>query len=205
MEAAIVNLIQPDDAIIVWINGIFGTRLASMVERCGGQVIPLAVPWGQPLDPEHIEHHLKATKHIKAVAIVHAETSTDVLQPLEHIGQLGQQHEALYIVDTVTTLGGMEVHGDAWHIDVCYSATQKCLSYPPGVAPITFSDRAVQCIRRRQAVCTSWYLDCSLISDYWSESRRTNHHTAPISMTYALRESLRLIQEEGLEARIARH
>ncbi|WP_454064858.1 aminotransferase class V-fold PLP-dependent enzyme [Candidatus Nitrospira salsa] len=106
MEAAIVNLIQPDDAIIVGINGIFGTRLASMVERCGGQVIPLAVPWGQPLDPEHIKHHLKATKHIKAVAIVHAETSTGVLQPLENIGQLGQQHEALYIVDTVTTLGG---------------------------------------------------------------------------------------------------
>ncbi|GJL63734.1 MAG: alanine--glyoxylate aminotransferase [Nitrospirales bacterium] len=205
MEAAIVNLVEPGDAVIVGINGIFGTRLASMVERCGGQAIRLEVPWGQPLNPEHIGHHLKATTPIKAVAIVHAETSTGVHQPLEHIGQLCQQHEVLYIVDTVTSLGGMEVNVDAWHIDVCYSATQKCISCPPGVAPITFSDRAVHSIRQRQSPCTSWYLDCSLISDYWSESKRTYHHTAPISMAYALRESLRLIQEEGLEARIARH
>ncbi|GJL65285.1 MAG: alanine--glyoxylate aminotransferase [Nitrospirales bacterium] len=205
MEAAIVNLVEPGDSVIVGINGIFGTRLASMVERCGGHAIRLEVPWGQPLDPAHIEHHLITTPSIKAVAVVHAETSTGVYQPLEHIGQLCQQHEALYIVDTVTSLGGMEVNVDAWHIDACYSATQKCLSCPPGVAPLTFSDRAVQSIRQRQAVCTSWYLDCSLISDYWSESKRTYHHTAPISMAYALREALRLIQEEGLAVRIARH
>ncbi|WP_447968585.1 pyridoxal-phosphate-dependent aminotransferase family protein [Nitrospira sp. M1] len=205
MEAAIVNLVEPGDSVIVGVNGIFGTRLASMVERCGGQAIRVEAPWGQPLNPEHIEHHLKATSHIKAVAIVHAETSTGTHQPLEHIGQLCQQHEALYIVDTVTSLGGMDVNVDAWHIDACYSATQKCLSCPPGVAPITFSDNALQCIRQRQSTCTSWYLDSSLIADYWSESKRTYHHTAPISMAYALRESLRLIQEEGLKTRIARH
>ncbi|GJL54461.1 MAG: alanine--glyoxylate aminotransferase [Nitrospirales bacterium] len=205
METAIVNLIEPGDSVMVGINGVFGTRLASMVERCGGHAIRLEVPWGQPLNPEHIEHHLRTTGPIKAVAIVHAETSTGTHQPLEHIGQLCRQHKALYIVDTVTSLGGMDVNVDAWHIDACYSAAQKCLSCPPGISPITFSDTAVDIIRHRTSPSTSWYLDCSLIADYWSESKRTYHHTAPISMAYALRESLRLIQEEGLDVRIARH
>ncbi len=205
MEAAIVNLIEPGDSVIVVVNGVFGTRLATMVERCGGQTIRIEVPWGNPIDPEQIEQHLKSSPPIKAVAIVHAETSTGTLQPLECIGQLCRQHEALFIVDTVTSLAGMEVKVDEWQIDVCYSATQKCMSCPPGLAPITFSNRAVTSIRNRTSPCVSWYLDSSLIADYYSEAKRTYHHTAPISMSYALRESLRLIQEEGLESRIARH
>ena len=205
MEAAIVNLVEPGDSVIVGVNGVFGTRLASMVERCGGQSIRLAVPWGESIDPTHLEQILKTSGPVKAVALVHAETSTGTRQPLESIGQLCRQHEALLIVDAVTSLGGIEVKVDEWLIDACYSATQKCLSCPPGLAPITFSDRAVDCIRNRKSSCTSWYLDSSLISDYWSEAKRTYHHTAPISMAYALRESLRLIQKEGLEARIQRH
>ncbi len=205
MEAAIVNLIEPGDSVIVGVNGVFGTRMASMVERCGGQAIRVEVPWGHSIHPELIEQQLDTHKSVKAVTIVHAETSTGTLQPLEPIGQLCQQHKALFIVDAVTSLGGMDVQVDAWHIDACYSATQKCLSCPPGIAPLTFSEKAQAKIHDRKSVCTSWYLDCSLISDYWNQTKRTYHHTAPITMAYALHESLRLIQEEGLEARIARH
>ncbi len=205
MEAAIVNLVEPGDQVIVGVNGVFGSRMASMVERCGGRAIRVEIPWGKPIEPERIEQQLQTCQPVKAVAIVHAETSTGTLQPLDSIGQLCQQHKALFIVDAVTSLAGMEVNVDDWHIDACYSATQKCMSCPPGVAPLTFSENAVAHIRNRKSSCTSWYLDCSLISDYWNGTTRTYHHTAPISMAYALRESLRLIQEEGLEARIVRH
>lgn len=205
METAIVNLVEPEDSVIVGINGIFGTRLASMVERCGGRAIRLEVPWGQWIDPGQIERALKHSGPVKAVALVHAETSTGVHQPLAEIGTLCRNHDALFIVDTVTSLGGMPVEVDGWKIDACYSATQKCLSCPPGLAPLTLSERAMGIIRKRQHPCQSWYLDCSLIADYWNDTKRTYHHTAPISMIYALRESLRLIQEEGLEQRIFRH
>ncbi|UCE63281.1 MAG: alanine--glyoxylate aminotransferase family protein, partial [Nitrospirota bacterium] len=142
METAIVNLVEPEDSVIVGINGIFGTRLASMVERCGGKTIRLEVPWGQWIDSGQIEHSLKHSGPVKAVALVHAETSTGVHQPLEEIGTLCRNHNALLIVDTVTSLGGMPVDVDGWNIDACYSATQKCLSCPPGLAPLTMSDRA---------------------------------------------------------------
>ena len=205
METAIVNLVEPGDSVIVGINGIFGTRLASMVERCGGKVIPLEVPWGQWIDPGQIERLLHHSGPVKAVALVHAETSTGVHQPIAEIGTLCRNHDALFIVDTVTSLGGMPVDVDGWEIDVCYSATQKCLSCPPGLAPLTLSDRAMAGIKKRRHPCHSWYLDCSLVADYWNDTKRTYHHTAPVSMIYALRESLRLVQEEGLEERIVRH
>ena len=205
MEAVIVNLIEPGDSVIVGINGIFGTRLASMIERCGGKTIPLEVPWGEWIDPGQIEYALKHSAPVKAVVLVHAETSTGVQQPLIEIGTLCRRHDALFIVDAVTSLGGMPVEVDAWKIDACYSATQKCLSCPPGLAPLTLGERAMTAVRNRHHPCQSWYLDCSLIADYWTDRKRTYHHTAPISMIYALRESLRLIQEEGLEPRIARH
>ena len=205
MEASIVNLVEPGDSVIVGINGVFGTRLASMVERCGGQAYRIDAPWGSAIEPDQVEQILKTAPRIKAVAIVHAETSTGTLTPLEDIGRLCQQHEALFIVDCVTSLAGMKVEVDAWHIDACYSATQKCMSCPPGLAPLTFSPRAIECIQHRKTPCTSWYLDLALIADYWNESSRTYHHTAPITMAYALRESLRVIQEEGLEHRFKRH
>jgi len=205
METTIVNLVEPGDSVIVGINGIFGTRLASMIERCGGKAIRLEVPWGQWIDPGQIELVLKHSGPVKAVALVHAETSTGVHQPLAEIGTLCRNHDALFIVDTVTSLGGMPVEVDVWKIDACYSATQKCLSCPPGLAPLTLSERAMATIRKRRSPCQSWYLDCSLVADYWNDTKRTYHHTAPISMVYALRESLRLVQEEGLEQRIFRH
>ena len=205
METTIVNLIEPGDSVLIGINGIFGTRLASMVERCGGKPIRLEVPWGQWIDPEQIERALKHSGPVKAVALVHAETSTGTRQPLDEIGNLCRNYEALFIVDAVTSLGGMPVEVDEWKIDACYSATQKCLSCPPGLAPLTLGARAMASIQKRRNPCPSWYLDCSLVADYWNDMKRTYHHTAPISMVYALRESLRLIQEEGLEHRIGRH
>lgn len=205
METAIVNLVEPGDAVIIGINGLFGTRLASMVERCGGKAIRLEVPWGQWIDPGQIERSLKLSGPVKAVALVHAETSTGVHQPLAEIGTLCRKYDALFIVDAVTSLGGMPVDVDDWNIDACYSATQKCLSCPPGLAPLTLSDRAMASIRKRSHPCQSWYLDCSLVADYWNDTKRTYHHTAPISMVYALRETLRMIQEEGLEPRFVRH
>jgi alanine-glyoxylate transaminase / serine-glyoxylate transaminase / serine-pyruvate transaminase len=205
MEASIVNFVEPGDAVIVGMNGVFGTRLATIVERCGGKAIRVEAPWGQIIEPEAIEAALRRSGPVKAVAIVHAETSTGAWQPLESIGRLCRNHDTLFVVDAVTSLGGAPVEIDHWGIDVCYSATQKCLSCPPGLAPFTLSDRALATIKARRTPCQSWYLDMALIADYWGEGTRAYHHTAPISMLYALREALRLVEEEGLPARFARH
>jgi alanine-glyoxylate transaminase/serine-glyoxylate transaminase/serine-pyruvate transaminase len=205
MEASIVNIVEPGDAVIVGVNGVFGTRLATIVERCGGKAIRVEAPWGQIIEPEAIELALSRSGPVKAVAIVHAETSTGVWQPLEPIAHLCRNHDTLFVVDAVTSLGGAPVEIDRWGIDVCYSATQKCLSCPPGLSPLTLSDRAMAAIRARRSPCQSWYLDMALIADYWAEGTRAYHHTAPISMLYALREALRLVEEEGLPARFARH
>ncbi len=205
MEAAVVNIVEPGDTVIVGINGVFGTRLATIVERCGGKAIRVDVPWGHVIEPDAVAAWLQRSSPVKAVALVHAETSTGAWQPLEPIGALCREHNALLIVDAVTSLGGIPVEVDRWGIDVCYSATQKCLSCPPGLAPFTFSERALSVMRTRRSPCQSWYLDLSLIADYWAEQTRAYHHTAPISMLYALREALRLIEEEGLPARFARH
>jgi len=205
MEASIVNVVEPGDTVIVGVNGVFGTRLASMVERCGGKALRVEAPWGQIIEPDAIDTALRRSGPVKAVAIVHAETSTGVWQPLEPIAQLCRTHDTLFIVDAVTSMGGAPLEIDRWGIDVCYSATQKCLSCPPGLSPFTLSDRAFAAIKARRNPCQSWYLDMALIANYWTEGTRAYHHTAPISMLYGLREALRLVEEEGLPARFARH
>jgi alanine-glyoxylate transaminase/serine-glyoxylate transaminase/serine-pyruvate transaminase len=205
MEASIVNLVEPGDSVIVGINGVFGTRLASVVDRCGGKMIPVEAPWGECIEPDAIEQALARSGPIKAVAIVHAETSTGAWQPLEDIAALCRRYDALFVVDAVTSLGGLPVGVDRLGIDVCYSGTQKCLSCPPGLSPFTMSERALAAVKGRRTRCQSWYLDMSLIAEYWTEGSRAYHHTAPISMLYGLREGLRLIEEEGLPARFKRH
>ncbi len=205
MEAAIINVIEPGDRVIVGINGVFGTRLATIIERCGGKAIRVDVPWGQVIEPDSVATLLQQSSPVKAVVLVHAETSTGASQPIEQIGALCRQYNTLLIVDAVTSLGGMPVEVDRWGIDVCYSATQKCLSCPPGLAPLTLSPRALSVLKARRSPCPSWYFDLSLIADYWAEQSRAYHHTAPISMIYALREALRLVEEEGLPARFVRH
>jgi alanine-glyoxylate transaminase / serine-glyoxylate transaminase / serine-pyruvate transaminase len=205
MEAAIVNVVEPGDSVIVGVNGVFGTRLATVVERCGGKAVTLEMPWGQVIPPDMIESALRRSGPVKAVALVHAETSTGAWQPIEPIGTMCRNHNALLIVDAVTSLGGIPVEVDRWGIDVCYSGTQKCLSCPPGLAPLTLSPQALSVIKGRRTPCQSWYLDMALVADYWAEGSRAYHHTAPVSMLYALREALRLVEEEGLPARFARH
>jgi alanine-glyoxylate transaminase / serine-glyoxylate transaminase / serine-pyruvate transaminase len=205
MEAVMVNLIEPGDPVLVGINGAFGLRLAAIAERSGGRVIKAEAAWGRIVEPDAVEQLIARHGPVKAVALVHAETSTGVLQPLETIAEICRRHDALLIVDAVTSLGGIPVEVDSWGIDACYSGTQKCLSCPPGLAPLTLSERARATIRNRKTPCQSWYLDCALIADYWAEGKRAYHHTAPISMLFALHEALALIQAEGLEARIARH
>jgi alanine-glyoxylate transaminase/serine-glyoxylate transaminase/serine-pyruvate transaminase len=205
MEAAIVNIVEPGETVIVGVNGVFGTRLATVVERCGGKAVRIETPWGHSITPEAVEAALRRAGPVKAVALVHAETSTGAAQPLDGMGHICRTHNALLVVDAVTSLGGMPVDVDAWGIDICYSGTQKCLSCPPGLAPVTVSERAMDVIRHRRVPCQSWYLDFSLLSGYWEEGSRAYHHTAPISMIYALREALRLVEEEGLPARFARH
>lgn len=205
MEAAVVNLVEPGDSVIVGVNGAFGARLATVVERCGGKAIRVETPWGDIIEPDMVEQALRRSGPVKAVAVVHAETSTGVWQPIEPISRLCRDHGALLIVDAVTSLGGVPVEVDQWGIDACYSGTQKCLSCPPGLAPLTLSDRALAAIKARRTPCQSWYLDMALVADYWADSTRTYHHTAPVSMLYALREALRLVEEEGLPARFRRH
>ena len=205
MEAVIANLIEPGDRALVGVNGVFGTRLATMIERQGGVPLRIDAPWGDIIPLDSLRDQLALSGPVKAVVLVHAETSTGARQPLEEVGALCREYGALLIVDAVTSLGGIPVEVDTWGIDACYSGTQKCLSCPPGLAPLTMSPRAMEAIRQRRTPCHSWYLDLALIADYWNDQSRAYHHTAPISMLYGLREALRLVQEEGLEARCARH
>ncbi|HXG51575.1 MAG TPA: alanine--glyoxylate aminotransferase family protein [candidate division Zixibacteria bacterium] len=203
METCLVNLIEPGDSVLIGVNGVFGTRMADVAERCGARVDRIEAEWGTALDPELFRAALRA-KPYKLVALVHAETSTGVLQPLDEISGVVREHGALLVVDAVTSLGGAPVRVDELGIDACYSGTQKCLSCPPGLAPVTFSERAMEVVRRRKTKVRSWYLDLSMIEKYWG-GERVYHHTAPISMNYALHESLRLLLEEGLEAAWRRH
>ena len=186
------------------INGYFGERLVQIAERAGATVARVEAEWGQPLDPDAISAELKNHAKVKAVAMVHAETSTGVLSPAEEITRVAHEHDALVIIDTVTSLGGLEVALDRWDGDVSYSGTQKCLGCPPGLSPLTLGKRAEEVLYSRKTPVQSWYLDMSLLKSYWSENR-AYHHTAPISMVYGLREGLRVVLEEGLEARFARH
>lgn len=204
MEAAVVNLIEPGDEMIVCVNGVFGTRMRDVAERAGAKVHSIEQEWGKAIEPGAVAETLKKNPKTKVLGIVHAETSTGVHQPLEEISKLVHDAGALLLVDTVTSLGGMDVRVDDWKIDACYSGTQKCLSCPPGLAPLTFSPAAVAALDRRKTKVQSWYLDVQMLRQYWGQ-QRVYHHTAPINMTYALHEALRQILEEGLENRIARH
>jgi len=203
MEAAVVNLIEPGDSMLVCVNGVFGARMADVAERAGAKVTKLEKPWGQIFESTEIAAALKEHRP-RVVGIVLAETSTGAWQPVEEIAKLVHEHDALLIVDAVTGLGGVPVETDAWDLDCVYSGTQKCLSCPPGLAPITFGSRAVAKIKSRKCKVQSWYLDMTMIAQYWGQDR-VYHHTAPINMTYALCEALRLVLEEGLTACLARH
>lgn len=203
MEAALCNVLEPGDDAVVCVNGVFGERMSDIVQRCGANLHRVESPWGQIIDPEDVKRGMEVGRP-KVVAIVHAETSTGVLQPLREIGQIVRERDALFLVDTVTSLAGTHVGVDEHLIDICYSGTQKCLSCPPGLAPVTFGPRAVEAIHRRKTKVQSWYLDMTMIERYWGEDR-AYHHTAPISMAYAFNEALHIILEEGLEARYARH
>ncbi|HXF04897.1 MAG TPA: alanine--glyoxylate aminotransferase family protein [Blastocatellia bacterium] len=203
MEAAMVNMVEPDEEVIIGIAGYFGERMYEIARRAGARPLRVETEWGRPLDAERIVATLEASR-ARVVFVVHAETSTGVLQPLEPLAAAIDKREGFLIVDAVTSLGAHSVGVDQHRLAVCYSGSQKALSCPPGLAPITVSDRALEKMRRRRTPVQSWYLDLSLVEKYWG-SERTYHHTAPISMNYALREALRMIAEEGLEARWRRH
>lgn len=204
MEACVVNLVEPGDEVVVGVNGVFGGRMAEVAARAGASVIRVEAAWGEVIRAEQVEAALRQCRRPRVVGVVHAETSTGAWQPLADLAAVTHAHEALLLVDCVTSLGGVPVEVDRLGIDAAYSGTQKCLSCPPGLAPITFGPRAVEALRRRGTKVQSWYLDLALLAQYWGEER-VYHHTAPISMNYALREALRLVLEEGLEARYARH
>ena len=204
MEASICNVIEEGDKAVICINGVFGERMADVAGRFGAEVIRVEAPWGQPIDPSDLQEALKSNPGVTLVGIVHAETSTGVLQPIEEIGEICREHDALLLLDCVTSLGGVPVEIDKWGVQIAYSGTQKCLSCPPGVAPITFGERALGKVRERKNKVTSWYFDVSMVEKYWGNDR-VYHHTGPITMNYAIREALRIIFDEGLENRFARH
>jgi alanine-glyoxylate transaminase/serine-glyoxylate transaminase/serine-pyruvate transaminase len=203
MEFCFVNLIEPGDEVIVGVNGVFGGRMVDVAERCGARVIKVEAPWGKIIEPSQIAVAIKTCKP-KVVAIVHAETSTGALTPVAEISKLAREAGALFLLDTVTSLGGCPVEIDAWQVDAAYSGTQKCLSCPPGLSPVSLSERALKAARERKKKVQSWYLDVNLLASYWGQER-VYHHTAPISMNYALHEALRLVLIEGLENRFNRH
>jgi len=203
METCFVNLIEPGEEVVVCVNGVFGMRMADIVSRLGGKLIQVDGEWGRAIDPEAVQKAVRG-KNPKVLALVHAETSTGVCQPLEDIANIAHEAGALFLVDMVTSLGGVEVAVDSIGIDVAYSGTQKCISCPPGLAPITFGPAAIKALESRKSPIVSWYLDMSMVRSYWGAERKY-HHTAPINMIYALREALRIIAEEGLEARFVRH
>jgi alanine-glyoxylate transaminase / serine-glyoxylate transaminase / serine-pyruvate transaminase len=207
MEAAVYNIVEPGDTVVVCRNGYFGYRMSEMVERCGATVVPVEAAWGTIIEPEQVETVLRQAGNVKAVAIVHGETSTGVLQPLEEISRISHEHGALLLVDAVTSLAGCELRIDDWGIDVCYSGTQKCLSAPPGMAPLTMSAQAMEVVANRKDPPRSWYVDLTMLGRYWGggSTTRAYHHTPPMTMLYALREGLRIVLEEGLEPRIVRH
>ncbi len=203
MEFCFVNLIEPGDEVVVGVNGVFGGRMADVAERCGARVTKVEAEWGKIIEAGAVAAALKKTRP-KIVAVVHAETSTGVLTPVEEISRLAHEAGALFVLDTVTSLGGCPVRLDEWGVDAAYSGTQKCLSCPPGLSPVSFGPRAMSIAAHRKQKAQSWYLDVNLLASYWGQDR-AYHHTAPISMNYALHEALRLVLEEGLENRWRRH
>ena len=204
METACANIIEPGDTVLICRNGYFGIRLGDIAERCGATVHLIDTPWGKSVDPEMLRDELKKHSGLKAVGVVHAETSTGVISDMKEIVDVIHESGALAIVDAVTSLGGHEVRMDDWGMDVCYSATQKCLGAPPGLAPISLSDAAMEVVSKRPTKVQSFYFNLKDLESYWNQTR-AYHHTSPINMTYALREALRMMMEEGQENRIQRH
>lgn len=203
MEAAVMNLVEPGTRIVVVTVGYFGERIAEMARRAGADVVTVAAPWGRQADLMAVEDAVRGSG-ARVLAAVHVETSTGVIQMLPPLAEIAHHHGAFLLVDGVTSLGGVELRVDDWGVDLIYSATQKCLNAPPGLAPLSANDRVREAIAGRKTKVASWYFDLSLLSTYWGADR-VYHHTAPISMVYALREALRMAHEEGLEARWARH
>ena len=205
MEAALTNVVEPGDDVVVGIKGYFGERIADIAARCGGTVTRAEAEWGKHIPAEKIAEAVAKVSTPKLVALVHGETSTGVLQPLEEAAEIARQNGALFLADCVTSLGGQPVEMDARGIDIAYSCTQKCLASPPGLSPISFSERAVEVIRNRKTPIQSFYLDMTLLENYWHGEKRSYHHTVSMSLIYALREALRVVLEEGLDARYKRH
>ena len=204
IEAACVNILEPGDTMVVCRNGFFGDRMADIARRCGAETHIVDSPWGKPVDVQMLADELDKHGKVKAVGMVHAETSTGVLTPVQEVAELAHRHGALVLVDAVTSLGGHDVRMDDWDVDVSFSVTQKCLGAPPGLAPISFGPRAMEVVNTRSSTVQSFYFNLKELESYWSQTR-AYHHTSPISMTYALREALRMLMEEGLENRIQRH
>ncbi len=205
METCLVNLLEPGDECIICINGVFGGRMVNIAERCGATVHKVETPWGEVTKVTQIKKALKQCPKPKLVALVHAETSTGARQPLEKISDLVHEAGSLLMVDAVTSYCGVPLKVDEWKIDAIYSGTQKCLSAPPGLSPVSFSKRAVKVLENRKTPVQSWFLDLSLVKNYWAGAKRTYHHTAPVSSVYALHEALSIVLEEGLENRWKRH
>ncbi len=203
METVIVNLVEPGDRVVVGVCGVFGGRLAEVARRAGAEVTTVDAPWGQPVSVEALLDEVRRVRPA-LVALVHAETSTGIHQPIDGVADAVRESDGLFVLDCVTSLGGMPVEVDAWGVDAAYSGTQKCLSCPPGLSPVTLSERAVARLERRTRPVASWYFDLTLIRKYWG-GERAYHHTAPINMIYGLAEALEIVEEEGLPARFARH
>ena len=204
MEAALVNILEPGDNVVVGINGLFGQRIADIAGRCGANVTTVTADWGHPLNLTDVEKAVESSDKLALLAAVHIETSTGVIQPLKPLSDIAHKHGALFLADAVTSLGGIELKIDEWGVDICYSATQKCVGAPPGMSPITLSDNAVEKIRNRTSSIQSFYLDLLLLEKYWITDR-TYHHTASMPIIYAVREALSMAIEEGLPNRVHRH
>ena len=206
METVFQNLLEPGDTAVICQNGVFGGRMKEVAERCGAKVVIVEDDWGKPVDPDKAEAALKAHPEARVLAFVHAETSTGARSDAETLCRIAHDHDALALVDAVTSLGGSELKVDEWGIDAIYSGTQKCLSCTPGISPVSFSERAVEVITGRKTKVQSWFLDTNLVMGYWGpNAKRAYHHTAPVNALYALHESLLMLQEEGLENAWARH
>jgi len=203
METVFVNLLQPGDRALIGVNGVFGTRMAEVARRCGAEVVEVNADWGRAFTPDDFTRAAAGQK-FDLMALVHAETSTGVLQSMAGMRDVADACGAMLAIDCVTSIGGISLQVDQWGIDAAYAGSQKCLSCPPGLAPVTFSPRAVDAIRARKTPVQSWYLDLNLILSYWG-GERAYHHTAPINMLYALHEASRLALEEGLPEREKRH
>jgi alanine-glyoxylate transaminase/serine-glyoxylate transaminase/serine-pyruvate transaminase len=206
METCFVNLVEPGDKVVVCINGVFGSRMRENVERIGGEAVVVTDPWGRAVDPNKLEDALRAHPDARIVAFVHAETSTGACSDVKSLVEIAHRHDCLTIVDAVTALGGCELEVDAWDVDAVYAGSQKCLSCTPGLAPVSFNERALAKIQARTTRVQSWFLDLSLVMGYWGgEQRRSYHHTAPINALYGLHEALVMLREEGIENAWARH